>query len=207
MIYRFKVVMEDPDDVIREIEIRSGQTFEDFHAIIQQAFSFDNKHEASFYMSDSAWKKGMEITLKKEAGDTSEKKLMNKVKMLSCIDDPHQRILYLFDFSAQWSFHIELIKILDEDPKESYPRITKSSGIPPKQYNTIVVPLVVEEDDDMEEDELDKKEKIFHNEEGLDAEDDDIDDMLLEGEDDADPSAEEEAPEEGGSSEEEHHEE
>ena len=34
-VYRFKVFFEEDESVIREIEIKSTQNFEDFHKIIQ----------------------------------------------------------------------------------------------------------------------------------------------------------------------------
>ena len=30
-VYKFKIVVEDNEDIYREIEILSGQTFEEFH--------------------------------------------------------------------------------------------------------------------------------------------------------------------------------
>ena len=183
MVYRFKIVYEDHEDISREIEIRSGQTFEDFHNTIQEAYNFDNKHNASFYISDERWRKGLEITLRSENG--TEKKLMNKAKLGAYIDDPHQKILYIFDPSTQWIYHIELQKIVDEQPKATYPRITKSSGASPKQYKVVVAPAPDEDDEIDEEEEDNKKEKIFNSEEGVDKENDDTADMLMDDEEDA----------------------
>ena len=41
-IYRFKIAFEDNEDIYREIEIKSTQTFEDFHNVIVQSINFDN---------------------------------------------------------------------------------------------------------------------------------------------------------------------
>ena len=62
-VYKFSVTFEDYDDVYREIEIKSSQTFEDLHKAIQDSIGFDNKQLASFYMSNDMWRKGREITL------------------------------------------------------------------------------------------------------------------------------------------------
>ena len=48
-VYKFKIFIEDNEDIYREIEILSGQTFDDFHNIIQDAYKFDKKHAASFF--------------------------------------------------------------------------------------------------------------------------------------------------------------
>ena len=62
-VYKFKVSFDDYDDISRVIEIKSTQTFLDFHKSILASIGFDQKHMASFYMSNDAWKKGQEITL------------------------------------------------------------------------------------------------------------------------------------------------
>ncbi|MGZ3920123.1 MAG: IS1096 element passenger TnpR family protein [Bacteroidia bacterium] len=151
-IYRFKVSLEDNEDIFRDIDIKSSQTFEDFHICIQEAFKFDNKHSASFFMSDDYWRKNQEITYKKEdlPLDAEEirkkvdpKKLMGETKIAKFIEQPHQRFIYVFDSVAQWSFLIEMIKITEENPKTKYPAISRSAGTAPKQYKT--VPIIKEE--------------------------------------------------------------
>lgn len=145
-VYRFKVVIEDNDDVYRDIDIKSAQTFEDLHNIIQEAFKFDNKHAASFFVSDDYWRKGLEITLRKEdLALTDEeirlkvdpKKLMADSKIAKYIETPHQRFVYVFDENVQWTFLIEMMKIANEDAKAKYPLIAKSVGNPPKQYKQL----------------------------------------------------------------------
>ena len=61
-VYKFRVTFEEYDDICRDIEIKSTQTFEHLFHAIKEAINFDGKHTASFYMSDINWKKGHEIT-------------------------------------------------------------------------------------------------------------------------------------------------
>ena len=42
--------------------------------------------------------------------------------------------MYVFDPAVKWSFCIELMKILPDNPKGTYPSCVKSIGNPPKQY-------------------------------------------------------------------------
>lgn len=135
-VYRFRVVFEDNEDIQRDIEIRANQTFFDFHTAIQEAIKFDNKHAASFFVSDDYWRKNQEITLLQEDLD-EDVKLMAKVKISSVIENPYQRFIYLFDKKVQWSLMIELIKITEEDAKKQYPCCAKSLGTAPKQYKII----------------------------------------------------------------------
>jgi hypothetical protein len=142
-VYKFKLFVEDNEDIYREIEILSGQTFEDFHNAIQDAFNFDKKHAASFFVSDDYWRKDQEVTLREEdltldndeiKLGVSPKKLMSKTKIAKYIDNPRQRFMYVFDPAVKWSFCIELMKILTETPKVNYPICVKTIGTSPKQY-------------------------------------------------------------------------
>jgi hypothetical protein len=62
------------------------------------------------------------------------KKLMADIKIAKYIEQPHQRFVYVFDPIVQWSFLIEMIKIVEDNPKVNYPAIIKSYGTAPKQY-------------------------------------------------------------------------
>ena len=138
-IYRFKVHFEEYEDTIRVLEIRTSQTFEELHLAIQDAVGFDKAHPASFYMSNDRWIKGQEITLADMGHEEEDRKvplIMSECKMKDHINDPHQKIIYIFDFIEMWIFHIELIGItLIEDPELTYPACVKSIGPAPKQYD------------------------------------------------------------------------
>lgn len=142
-VYRFRVSLEDNSDIYRDIEIKSVQSFEDLHNSIQEAFKFDKKHTASFFVSDDYWRKGQEITLREEdlnldaeeiRKKVSPKLLMSANKIAKHIDAPRQKFLYVFDPNVKWAFTVELIKILPDDPKVNYPACVKTVGNAPKQY-------------------------------------------------------------------------
>src|SRR4051812_48611120 len=112
-VYRFRVTFEDHDEVSRDIEIRSTQTFEDLHHAIHSFIGFDASKPASFFMSDDNWKKGKEITSRDlKAAEKEKVKQMRGSRLLDDIADPHQKIYYIFDPAAQWAFRIELMKII-----------------------------------------------------------------------------------------------
>lgn len=142
-VYRFKICLEENEDIFRDIDIKASQTFEDLHQIIQVAFKFDSKHAASFFVSDDYWRKGLEITLRKEDLPLDEeeirkkvepKKLMSTVKISKYVEQPHQRFVYVFDPDVQWTFLIEMIKIAEDNAKINYPNVVRSHGNAPKQY-------------------------------------------------------------------------
>jgi len=67
--------------------------------------------------------------------------LMDKVKLSSRIDDPHQKFYYTFNFDRPFDFHVELLKIiLEENPSVTYPAVVRSVGEPPKQFGNVFNP-------------------------------------------------------------------
>ena len=140
-IYRFRISFEEFDDVHRDIEILSTQTFEQFHLAIQEAIGFDASKPASFFMSNDNWKKEQEITTEINGKSTPDALLMKESRMCDFIADPHQKIYYVFDVPSQWTFYIELNKILPETGSPSkYPVCVKRHGDAPKQYVVVEAP-------------------------------------------------------------------
>jgi hypothetical protein len=138
MVYRFKVWFENNDEVIRWIDIKPSQTFNDFHNAIQDAIGFDKKELASFYISDSKWKRLFEIMLEDMTdGDENEDALpvvtMSQAKLRDYINDPHQRFIYVTDYLANWTMYIELLSIEESSKDLIYPRLFRSEGKAPRQ--------------------------------------------------------------------------
>jgi hypothetical protein len=158
LVYRFRVTFEDFDEVSRDIEIKSTQTFEDLHQIIQACIGFDGKKSASFYISNDNWIKGQEIPLEKKTDkEGNAMPLMRDSKLNNFIADPHQKIYYISDYEANWTFFVELLKILpNEQAVKMYPVCVKTVGEAPKQYNLVSKPVVVDEefDESMAEEEV-----------------------------------------------------
>ncbi len=171
--YRFRLLYEEQDDFLRDIEIKPGQTFKDFHDIILQSVDIEGNELASFFVCDPLWNKQLEITLidmglkepDPEFDDYDERKpvnvpipvkIMQDVKIREVIDDPHQRILFEYNFLNPRTFFIELIKIVDADSKKDYPQCVKKEGT----LTPTVVPNFLSFLDDPDEDamlgELDK---------------------------------------------------
>ncbi|HVV55123.1 MAG TPA: hypothetical protein VHC47_07360 [Mucilaginibacter sp.] len=144
-LYRFRVTFEDYDDVIREIDIKSNQTFEDLHRAIHQAIGYNCEFPSSFYISNDQWIKGEEITFMPNQRRIDRGiALMDKIKLSSRIDDPHQKFYYTFNFDRPFDFHIELLKIiLEENSSATYPAVVKSAGEPPKQFGNVFNPTTL----------------------------------------------------------------
>jgi hypothetical protein len=133
-IYRFKISFEDYDDVVREIDIKSNQNFEDLHRAIHASTGYPTEVSSSFYVSNDAWIKAEEIAfMPTERKVERGVKLMAQAKLNSFIEDPHQKFYYTYNFDRPFDFHVELVKIiLEAEEGKTYPLLVKSIGNAPK---------------------------------------------------------------------------
>lgn len=185
-IYKIRISFEDYD-VMREIDIKSNQSFEDLHNTFHQAIGYKADVPSSFYVSNDFWHKGQEISILPDASRLEKKvSLMSASKLNNFIEDPHQKFYYTSNFDRPFDFHVELIRILiDADPKLTYPAVVKSQGEAPRQF-TVVSPgttksggipespeLLLEEPEDGEEDEGEEEGDDFatHGSESIGEED------------------------------------
>lgn len=149
-VFRFKITFENNNSFLREIALPSDQTFEDFHNIMVENLKLDEKKGASFYLCDHKFRKRREIALfekhtdkdtadwsERENADSEEQKqstlLMKDCRLSDEIEDPHQRLVYLYDLQNRWTLYIELLKIIDVQNQSEYPKIVKQSGGIPRE--------------------------------------------------------------------------
>ena len=138
-IYKFRVIIDTEDDVFRDIEIETNDTFESFHEAILSAFDFEEGEMASFYMSDDQWERGEEITLMDMGGGVAEEaqpsaiKSMKTVSLESMINSPAEKIIYVYDFLRMWCFYIELVAVKKAAPSTIYPKVSLVYGDAPAQ--------------------------------------------------------------------------
>lgn len=163
-VYKFKLTFEDYEDINRVIEIKSSQTFFDFHKIILESIGFDTKQLASFYLSNDNWRKLQEITLENMTDDPENPiPEMKDAKLSQYINDPHQKFVYVYDFIELWTLHLELFGIdVKDNPKFTYPRVAKSVGLAPKQYDKVQRFGLVDDNefDEITKNYLDKTENV-----------------------------------------------
>ena len=180
--YKFRLLFDDVEDFVRDYEILAEQTFKDFHEIILQSITgLDMQELASFYICDRRWEKTKEITLidmdedESDNSDNSEaylpKHVMSEAILSDFIDDPHQRLIYEYDFLNIKIFYIELLKAVESDPQKVYPRCTFSSGELPKLPESINPEI---DDGSEEEHEVDDDSEDYYDEEDFESLSNDI---------------------------------
>ncbi len=135
-VLKFRIYFEEDDSIYRDVVIKHKQQFFDLHLAILKAYEFDSKHQATFYRSNDNWQKGREITLAKyDRSYKVDPLLMNETPIGSEIRDPNQKFIYIYDFTKNWSFLVELIGVSkEESSKIEYPAVVKKEGIGPSQY-------------------------------------------------------------------------
>ncbi|MEY2586413.1 MAG: hypothetical protein RLY11_262 [Bacteroidota bacterium] len=136
-ILKFRVFLEEDDTIYRDVAIKHTQTFYDLHQAILKGYEFDSIHEASFYRSNDNWHSGRAISLEKYEGVEYKVEPLGMIETIigSEIKDTEQKFIYVYDFKKNWTFHIQLISVSkEENPKLTYPAITRKEGIGPSQY-------------------------------------------------------------------------
>ena len=144
MIYRFRILSNEEEDFVREIETLSDQTFLDLHHAIQESSGYDKSQLASFFITDENWEKGQEITVYDMGDEGITQRLeMDKTLLADQVLDKGQRLQYVFDFFSERGFFIELIQVTEQKSQDNFPRLIRSKGTAPQQ---IVIENVTQED-------------------------------------------------------------
>ncbi len=154
--YKFRVTSDDHDEFLREIEVLANQSFEDFHRTLVASCKFAGNELASFYLCDNQWRKKHEITLMDmgsgNGSDDGGTTIMKDARLNKIINDPHQKIIYVYDYLSMFTLYIELVKIGAADMTIQYPRVLKEvSDIMLPQLNKTAM---VDEEEVIDEEDL-----------------------------------------------------
>lgn len=113
--------------LFRDIEIDSTASLSALADAITAAFEFEVEQPFGFYSTlDKAYRTSPE---KYESAGNG-----NETAVSSVFAKPGKRMQFLFDFDAEWSFQVELVKLGGKKPGTRYPRLLNSSGDAPEQY-------------------------------------------------------------------------
>jgi len=140
MIYKVRVIADLKEDVARDIAIRSSANLEDLHNTITNAFGFGGSEMASFYKADNEWNQGDEIPLY-DISETpsSDATTMKDFALKDLFVEHEDKLIYVYDFFAMWTFLVELIEIKTYNNEQDLPKVLYSLGnlpdeAPEKQF-------------------------------------------------------------------------
>jgi len=163
--YKFRVYFDEVEDFVRDIEILSNDNFQSFHQVLYDSTNLKGNELASFFICDKKWNKQQEITLidmndesiteTPEYGDDDDystrsdipKSVMQNSLLKDFISDPHQQMIYEYDFLNPKVFYVELLKIQPQQDGVQYPRCTYKMKELPKEEQHAPIP---NPDDDFE---------------------------------------------------------
>jgi hypothetical protein len=131
MQFTFRCILDVEEDVIRDIAISGNASLEQFHEAIRDAFGMKKGEMSSFYRTDDDWEQGEEIPLfdMSEAGIKSE---MRDHKVSSMFTRKDDKIIFVYDFMALWTFFVYVHEIKETEKDESTKVILSIGKMPAK---------------------------------------------------------------------------
>ena len=141
-----KVALAYSRKIWRKIAIREGQTLNDLHNIIFDAFDRDDEHMYSFFFPHSQrkfnprniYQSSNEYTHPYACEDQgpfgSDAQNASKTSIESLDLTEGQVFYYLFDFGDEWWHEIAVEKTDSPADDEKYPRVIERKGQSPEQY-------------------------------------------------------------------------
>ncbi|MDG2372493.1 MAG: hypothetical protein P8L83_07755 [Flavobacteriaceae bacterium] len=136
MILRIRTILDVENDVLRDIEIEDNAELNDLHIVIAKSYGFTGKEMASFYNTNENWEQGDEMSLI----DLGVGKEYANKKLNTIFNPENNRLLYVYDFLALWTFFIEVMEVKKNKKDIKYPNLVFSHGevpenAPSKNFN------------------------------------------------------------------------
>jgi|KBSMisStaDraftv2_1062788.scaffolds.fasta_scaffold569239_2 hypothetical protein len=121
----------------RDIEIDSAASLSALADAITAAFEFEVDHPFGFYSRlDATYRTSPErYELFADTGEqASDAGSVKQTAVAKAFAKAGKKMLFVFDYSEEWSFQVELVKLGEKKPGTRYPRLLSSSGDAPEQY-------------------------------------------------------------------------
>lgn len=127
MVYKIRAILDVDKDVIRDLLIDSSANLETLHKEIANAFGFNGQEMASFYRTDNDWNQGEEIPL----FDMGDGISMQSCVLIETLAKQGDKLIYVYDFMAMWTFYIELSES-NLETEDTLPKIVFAFGDAPE---------------------------------------------------------------------------
>ena len=147
MTVKLNIVLDNNDDVFREIRINTDNTLEDLHKVIVSSFGLKPEEMAAFYLTNEEWEQGEEIPL--IAMEPSSREMQNI--SVNDIFQNTEKLLYVNDCLILWRFMIEVEEI-DELKEVEEAEVVLSFGNMPEEAP--MVQFISDEDNLTEEEDI-----------------------------------------------------
>lgn len=133
MVYRFRLVSDEEESFLREVQVDSEATFLQLNDFILEGLGYSTKEITSFHICDDDWSMQQEITLM-DMGFNSEQDsyLMESTRLEELVRDKGDKLFYVFDMFNERGFYMELLELLPGQ-RLSEPVFTIERGTIPQQ--------------------------------------------------------------------------
>lgn len=124
----------------RDIEIDSAASLSALADAITAAFEFEVEQPFGFYSQlDKSYRTSPEKyeLFADTGGQASDAGSVKQTSVSTVFAKAGKKMLFVFDYDAEWCFAVELIKLGAKKPGSRYPRLLNSSGDAPEQYPEI----------------------------------------------------------------------
>jgi hypothetical protein len=155
MVYKFRIILDNEDDIFRDIAITNNATLEDLHNAIVNSFGFDGTEVGSFYTCNNTWEQEDEIPQFDAGEEIGQNKIMSDFILKDILDESNTKIIYVYDFLNMWTFFVELAAIEEINPLNTYPEILFAHGTVPNDnsgFSVTTDDIYGEFEDDIDED-------------------------------------------------------
>jgi hypothetical protein len=149
-MYKFRVILDAKNDVIREIAIARDFTLEELHQTIVNAYGFDGLEMASFYQTDNDWNQGDEIPLFNMNDQIGGLTQMRDYKIDFMFTKSNSKMIYVYDFLNLWMFFVEFTGKYDKTEDKSTPLLLLSIGELPEKAPEKKFEIEERDDDDFD---------------------------------------------------------
>ena len=133
---RIRVMLDsEHEDVYRDIDILTNQTFEDLHQAIVQIFGIESQDDlVSFYLADDFWNKTEELPMFKDYTYAEGSIADREIHVF--IEKDRQRLCYAVGDLTPWEFQLEVMGAYEADITIDYPFLAESHGLMPDEPAT-----------------------------------------------------------------------
>ncbi|MEQ8706666.1 MAG: plasmid pRiA4b ORF-3 family protein [Phaeodactylibacter sp.] len=129
-IFQLKITLmgSQKPSIWRQLQIPAGLDFQQLHAIIQGAMGWTNSHLHAFTDRRRNFSIGMP-----DEFDMDETQDGREEKVQDYLSAKGDTLIYEYDFGDGWEHAVEVQKVLEAEPGETYPKLLKGEGACPTE--------------------------------------------------------------------------
>lgn len=142
MILKFRMLSDENDNFVRDLEVPHDMTLAGLHNFIIESLGYDDCM-ASFFAADNRWNRLREFTLM-DMGATEMMEeapmSMDSITLAELVVIECNRLIYQFDLIADRAYYLELVSATEPNKDFTYPRVAFENATAPDQYDPDAVP-------------------------------------------------------------------